>query len=150
MLTTRFQFLLASIAVVALPAFADTPGHHPAYLHALSDLRYARALLNRPQEIHVQRDQAAAIDRIDKAIYELKNASIDDHKNLNDHPRIDANLDRPGRLARVMELLKKIENDIEREEDNANARGWRNAAIKYVREAEGLTEKARRDVRKFE
>jgi hypothetical protein len=148
-LSTRLSGIVLALASLTLPALADTPGRHPAYLHALSDLRYARALLNRPEEIQVVRDQRAAIDSIDKAIYELKNASYDDRKNLEDHPPIDAHWLRPGRIHRSVEMLRKALHDVEKEEDNPAARGWRNAAIGYMRDAVAFAEKAERDEHRF-
>jgi hypothetical protein len=146
---TQLSGIVLALACLALPALADTPGRHPAYLHALSDLRYARALLNRPEEIRVVRDQRAAIDMIDKAIYELKNASYDDRKNLEDHPPIDAAWLRPGRIHRSIEMLNRALHDVEREEDNPAARAWRNSAIHYMRDAAAFAEKAERDEHRF-
>jgi hypothetical protein len=41
--------LAVTLSLISMPqtSFADTPGDHPAYLHALSDLRHARAYLDR-------------------------------------------------------------------------------------------------------
>ena len=55
---------------------------HPAYLHALSDLRYARALLEKPARADVKWDETKAIREIDAAIKEIRAASIDDGKPL--------------------------------------------------------------------
>ncbi len=144
-----FLGLALLLASVTVPAQADTPGRHPAYLRALSDLRYARALLNRPEEYQVARDQHAAIENIDRAIYEIKNASWDDRKNLEDHPPIDAHWLRPHRISRSIELLNKALHDIEHEEDNPAARGWRNAAIHYLQNSIAFAEKAARDEHRF-
>ena len=142
--------VVLALACVTVPAQADIPGRHPAYLRALTDLRYARALLNRPEEYRVARDQHAAIEMIDKAIYELKNASYDDRKNLEDHPPIDAHWLRRRRIERAIEVLKKSLHDVEKEEDNPAARAWRNEAIHYMREAVAFSEKAARDEHRFE
>jgi hypothetical protein len=147
--TIGFLGITLMLACVSVPALADTPGRHPAYLHALSDLRYARALLDRPEEWHVARDQHAAIENIDKAIYELKNASWDDHKNPRDHPPIDAHWLRPRRISRAIEVLHRALHDIEKEEDNPAARAWRNNAIHYLRDSIAFSEKAARDEHRF-
>ena len=81
-------------AVDPVPALAV----HPAYLHAISDLRYARALLYREDWREVMRDQRAAVEEIDRAIGEAKRAAIDDGKNPNDHPPIDRGLGWEGRF----------------------------------------------------
>ena len=59
---------------------------HPRYLSAIADLRYARALLYRPDWREIMRDQRGAVEEIDRAIAEAKQAAIDDGKNPDDHP----------------------------------------------------------------
>src|ERR1700722_16541124 len=61
------------------------PAAHPAYLRALSDLRDARAHLERPDGGQLHQQEKDAIAEIDRAIGEIKAASIDDGKNLGDH-----------------------------------------------------------------
>ncbi|HEY3930296.1 MAG TPA: hypothetical protein VGL89_18130 [Candidatus Koribacter sp.] len=122
---------LAALMALCAPAmFADTPGNHPGYLHAMSDLRYARALLNSSFG-----DQYPAVREISAAMDDLKNASWDDHKNPEDHPRIDAHLERAGRLHKTMEALDSAEHHLMQEEDNAKAAEWRNRALGHIREA---------------
>jgi hypothetical protein len=127
------------VVVVAPP---PGPAQHPAYLHALSDLRYARFLLEKPAKPLVKWDEAGAIREIDAAISEIKGAAIDDGKPLAEHPAPDAAWDHHGRLRKALELLEQSARDIEQKEDNAFARGLRaranghiNNAIKFVREA---------------
>jgi hypothetical protein len=71
---------------------AKVPGPHPAYLHALSDLRAARPYLNDGWRGLREYDDDAVIREIDAAINEIKKASIDDGKGLNDPFRVDAHL----------------------------------------------------------
>ena len=120
---------------------------HPHYLHALSDLRLARAMLDRQQEWNVVRDQYAAVQEIDHAIGEIKRASIDDRKGLEDHEPIDSHLDHRGRLHRVIELLDSADRDLHAEEDNFAALGWRQAAIHHVDDARGAVHRAMDDKR---
>src|ERR1700743_3921644 len=96
----RNKLLLGGLlALVSLAANADMPGKHPAYLHALSDLRAARWMLeHRPGDAAVSAQEDVAITEIDKAIGEIKKASIDDGKNLEDQPRGQGIKDRPGLL----------------------------------------------------
>src|ERR1700753_2160265 len=69
----------APVAQPAPPPPAPMPaGNHPAYLHALSDLRMARAFLERPANVVVKWDEKRAITEIDAAIREIKEAAIDD------------------------------------------------------------------------
>src|SRR6202142_3338641 len=103
------------VAACTALTFADEPGRHPAYLHALTDLRHARAHLGQfAATEHMDREEQHAIDEIDKAIGEIKRAAIDDGKNLEDHPPADAHMDRRGRFHRALELLDKAHNDIAR------------------------------------
>jgi hypothetical protein len=70
--------LLVFLAV-PFAANADLPGKHPAYLHALGDLRTARWMLeHRPGDAAVSEHEDMAIMEIDKAIGEIKHAAIDD------------------------------------------------------------------------
>ena len=121
------------------------PAIHPAYLRAISDLRYARALLYREDWRPVMRDQHAAVDEIDRAIHEAKNAAIDDGKNPNDHPPIDRGFGWEGRFRKAMELLNSAEHDLSEAETNGAAASWRNAALGNVRNAKAFVAKAMRD-----
>jgi hypothetical protein len=66
-------------------------GPHPAYQHALIDLRAARRYLNEgmPASVPVKRDADAATKHIDAAVTEIKEASIDEDKSLHDSYRVD-------------------------------------------------------------
>ena len=67
--------LLVGVAAAAPLATQaqQVPGPHPAYLHALSDLRAARHYLNDGWAWEpVRRDDNAAIREIDAAIDEIK------------------------------------------------------------------------------
>ena len=110
-------------------------GRHPAYLHALSDLRAARAHLERHDGGELRHEEKEAIHAIDDAINEIKKAAIDDGKYLNDHPPVDAGLDYAGRLHRAKELLEKARQDIAREEDNSFAQGLQQRAFGHIDKA---------------
>jgi hypothetical protein len=140
----------AVMAILLAACAAPKPApaqEHPHYLHALSDLRLARAFLDRQQEWNVMRDQFTAIGEIDHAIGEIKRASIDDHKDLRDHEPIDSHLDHNGRLHKVMELLDAADRDLHAEEDNYASLGWRDAAIHHVNEARNSVYRAMQDKR---
>jgi hypothetical protein len=71
----RAALMSAGILTVAAPATmqAQVPGPHPAYLHALSDLRAARHYLADGWAWGpVKHDDDMAIHEIDKAIDEIK------------------------------------------------------------------------------
>jgi len=132
--------LMATFAVLLLTAFAaaDTPGVHPAYLHALTDLRHARAHLE-PMipNARVERAEQRAIAEIDAAIREIKEAAIDDGKPLSDHPPVDAQWGRTDRLNRAMELLDRARKDINQHESDGYARGLKRRALHHIDEAQG-------------
>jgi hypothetical protein len=132
----RLAVLVFVLTLCAGVSMADDPGRHPAYLHALTDLRHARAHLERftPSD-RLNDEEQQAIDEIDRAIGEIKKASIDDGKNLNDHPPVDMHMDRSGRYHRALELLDKAHNDIDREEDDAFAQGLKHRALHHIDEA---------------
>jgi hypothetical protein len=140
--------LTMTVLVAACAAPHPAPAQeHPPYLHAMSDLRLARAILDRPQEWNVMHDQAVAMQEIDRALGEIARASMDDHKNPHDPEPIDAHLDHRGRLKKVMELLDSADHDLRAVENNPAAVGWRDSAIQHVDEARGAVHRAFEDKR---
>jgi hypothetical protein len=138
------------LLLIALPfaANADLPGKHPYYLHALTDLRSARWMLeHRAGDPAVSANEDVGVAEIDKAIGEIKRAAIDDGKNIQDHPAVDLPNDRPGRLHRALDLLRKVHSDLNREEDDPMTRGLKDRALHHVDEAIHATEHAIADAR---
>jgi hypothetical protein len=132
-LTLSLVGLAAAIVPVAMNA--DTPGHHPAYLRARSDLRRAQLLLQVREEPNVTRRLAEADREVGAAIGEIDRAAIIDRKDLEDHPHVDAFPDRRRRFGRIVELLRSARRDLGSEEDSGRARGWRDAAYRHIDEA---------------
>jgi len=127
-------------------AQADTPGQHPFYLHALSDLRGARWEINhRPGNWAMSVHENEALREIDAAIHELKNASIDDGKNPEDHPPVDERPDHVGRLHAAHDLLMQAHSDVAREEDDPMARGLQHRALEHIDAAMHETDRAIHD-----
>ena len=130
------RITLVALAVVLLFTLTATQvfaqGKHPAYLHALSDLRAARAHLERHDGGELRHEEKEAIHAINEAINDIKKASIDDGKDLNDHPPVDAGLDHTGRLHRAKQLLEKAHEDIAHEEDNRSAQGLQQRAFGHI------------------
>lgn len=137
----------ALLLSLSFAASADLPGQHPYYLHALSDLRAARWLVeHRPGDAAVSGQEDIAIGEIDAAIGEIKHAAIDDGKDIHDHEQLDAPADHPGRLHKALEVLRKVHSDVAREEDDPRTRGLRDRAVGHVDSAIHATEHAIRDV----
>jgi hypothetical protein len=120
---------------------------HPAYLHALSDLRDARAHLERPDGGELHEQEKRAVHEIDDAISEIKRASIDDGKDINDHVPVDTHLDWPGRLHKALELVSRAHNDVAHEEDNGFAQGLQQRALDHIDRAHHHIEEAIQVVR---
>ncbi len=136
--------LMLALTAYTPQASADQPGKHPAYLHALSDLRVARWNLKRRKgDTEVKWDESKAIADIDGAIKKIKEASIDDGKNLEDHPADDAgdNYYR-GRLHRALDSLRAAKEDVNQEEDNDFAKHLKHRAIEDIENAERRTREA--------
>jgi hypothetical protein len=129
-----FKWLLLVVAF-GWAASLGARAEHPHYLHALSDLRFARACITSgemgPRGHYV-------VEQIDLAINDIKTASIDDGKPLQDHPPIDANIDFHGRFHRALELLDSAHADVNREEDNDFARGLKHHALKHIDRARDI------------
>jgi hypothetical protein len=138
-----FAAALAGCVVAPPPPPPAPPAHHPAYIHALTDLRDARwNLAHRPGDAAVSGQEDVAIVEIDAAINDAKTAAAYDGKNLNDHPQEDARLDHSGRLHHALELLHKAHNDIGQEEDNPSTRALRNSAEHHIDAAIQATTRA--------
>ena len=145
----NFRTGLLTLTVMLAPIIvsADAPGRHPAYLRARTDLRTAQMLMRVHDEPNVMRNLRAADEEIEAAIREVDRAAAIDRKDLDDHPRPDVNLDRRGRLRKVVELLRSSRRDLAREEDNGPARGWRDAAYRHIDAALGHVHRAAVDLR---
>jgi hypothetical protein len=141
MTTVRVLCMNALVLLFAL-ATGAAPQQHPAYLHALSDLRDARAHLQRPNGGALEHQEQDAIAEIDKAIGEIKAASIDDGKNIDDHAPVDEHLQWGGRLHRALQLLDKAQGDISKEEDNGGAQGLKHRAIDHIARARAHVKEA--------
>jgi hypothetical protein len=126
-------FVIAGFALLAGCAAVPQPQRHPAYLHALSDLRAGRWLIeHHPGDWAQTTDEVEAVRQIDAAINDIKKAAFNDGKNTNDHPRVDENPDHRGRIHEALQFLNKARADIAREEDNAFAGGLRDRAIGHI------------------
>src|ERR1700727_694900 len=135
--------VLGGLLLLPLLANADLPGKHPAYLHALSDLRSARWMLeHRAGDAAVSGQEDVAITEIDAAIREIKKAAIDDGKDIHDHMGVSDVADRPGRLHKALDLLHKTHDDVAREEDDPATRGLRDRAVGHIDGAIRATEQA--------
>jgi hypothetical protein len=149
----KIQRLFCVCAVLLLGLFGTSKANaagssnafdqHPYYLHALSDLRAARWMIeHRPGNWVQTQDEIEAVRRIDAAINEIKKASIEDGKNLEDHPPVDELADHNGRLHKALEFLRKARQDISHDEDNVFAQGLQARAYGHIDGAIGAVKRA--------
>jgi len=128
--------------LLPLAAFAQF-GRHPGYLHAIQDLKHARGLIARPDFTNVEADENRAVHEIDECLRDLDKAAWLDHKPL-EMPVFpdDAGIDFKGRLHKALDLLRKAHNDMDKEEDDPAAVGFRDRANHHVDRAIGFTRRA--------
>lgn len=135
--------LASAVRSQAKPVPPASNGDHPYYLHALSDLRAARWMLeHRPGNWAQTNDEVEAVHQIDAAIGEIRRAAIDDGKNIEDHPAVDEHPDHRGRLHAAVDFLKKARQDISHDEDNQFAQGLQMRAYDHIDRALGATHRA--------
>jgi hypothetical protein len=146
---TRTMIGFSTLAVaflVAVPAtFGDTPGRHPAYLRARTDLRRAERLLDWRELGNVRNDLNDSLSHVRAAIKEIDDAAVLDRKDLIDNPPVDTYPDRPGRFRAIAQFLSGAKRDIEREEDNPAAKRWRDHALNHINLAIAALRRAARD-----
>src|ERR1700691_3044593 len=117
-MTRTHQLLISAVGAAALFAAtlsADTPGRHPRYLHARTDLRTAQMLMRVHDEPNVMRHVDAVHGEIAAAVAEIDRAGVIARKDWVQNPPIDARLDRPGRFREAMKLLARARKDINEE-----------------------------------
>jgi hypothetical protein len=138
-----FAGMVSAFGLAGCVTAQPVPGPHPAYLHALSDLRAARHYLNDGWAWEpVRRDDNAAIREIDAAISEIKRAAIDDGKGVNDPFPIDTGISPRGRFVKAKELLRAAHEDLSHAEDVPSSRGLRDRAIMHVDRAHQIVNQA--------
>jgi hypothetical protein len=141
----RVMLVAAAAMAMAAPMAiqAQVPGPHPAYLHALSDLRAARHYLHDGWAWGaVRHDDDMAVREIDSAINEIKRAAIDDGKGDADPFPIDRGLSPHDRFRKANELLAAAHHDLDRAEDVPQSRGLRDRALMHIDQAHGIVDNA--------
>ena len=121
------------LMVAGSAARADLPGRHPAYVHALSNLRAAIWMLEHsPGNPAVSAHEDAAIHRIEAAFQEIKQAAVWDGKDLRGSVPPNIPPDYRGRLHQAIDLLREAHGDLAQEEDDPDSRGLQHRAIEHV------------------
>jgi hypothetical protein len=128
----HLEFLLL-VSAIAVAKASEKPQNHSSYLHALSDLRAARWLIeHRTGTWELTKNELNAIKEIDETIKSIKGAAIDDNKSIDDHPTVDERPERIDRLNEADEFLKKAHEDIDQDNDDSFANGLRNNSYEHI------------------
>lgn len=144
--------LVAALALAALSSSfsasaGPVPGHHAAFLHALSDLRHAQwNLTHRPGDAAVNEQERVAAAETERAISEVMQAAGDNGENVAQEEHVDTPLEQAGALHHAQELLQQARQDVSQREDNPAARRERDRAIEHIDRALQATHHAIRDV----
>ncbi len=145
----RLALAIALSATVAAPVLADEPGRHPAYLHALTDLRTAAWQVDhrRPEDGRVATDEAIVHDELVAAIRDFEHAAYRDGKNVDWQPPPDVALAPEGRMHAAIDLMRRARADVARPEDDPRARDLQQHGLAHVDAALDAARHAVGDVR---
>lgn len=129
--TAAFGLCTLLVLAPSTPAQAE----HPRYLHALSNLRQARAVLQTDDRREFAGERDHAIEEIDHAIKEIKIAVMEEGRNpsYTPPPADRGNADRPMRSA--LGLLDEADEDVMRGVDEGLFPGLQGRAVRHIDEA---------------
>ena len=133
---------LGLLAFVMLSQATAAQAQFPAYLHAISDLRTARAYLEQDTRSHGAGARHHAIEQIDKAIDEMKKAAIDDGKNPWHTPPPQSGGDPGMPVHSAIRLLNEAHGDVARGQDSPENRGLQIRSLKHIDEARKVLEES--------
>jgi len=142
-LSTLFCLIGVSVPL----ALTQTPGSHPEYTNARSDLRAAQILMRVHDDRDVMNKLKVADVEIDKAVWEIDHAGVLDKMKINEHPPVNMSFDRVGRFQKVRDLLVNARSIVEHKESDAKAAPWREEALKRINTALGLVKQAASDLK---
>jgi hypothetical protein len=114
--------------VPATPAKAQMP----AYLHALSDLRTARAYLQMDTRHEGEHARARAIDEISRAIDDIKVAARDDGKNPWHTPAPQSGGNPGWPVHSAVKLLREARGDVDHGHDLPENHGLRERSVDHI------------------
>ncbi len=128
MFRTMRMGLLAAIALTLSLSYAAWAGQkHLGYVHALDDLRTARALLQRTGDAQIpngsQDEVSLALANIDEAIAQINTESPDNGKKSHDVSAIDPHTKWSKRLSMSYRMLDQAKQDCGKEKDDSGNAG---------------------------
>jgi hypothetical protein len=129
---------VAAFALLAFTVLAPATQAHaqfPAYLHAISDLRTARAYLEMDNRHESEHARHHAIEQISKAIDDIKVAAVDDGKNPwhTPPPQSGGNPGYPVHSA--VKLLREARGDVDHGHDRPENHGLRERSLDHINQA---------------
>ena len=134
MRTLKPLILAASVLLTLLIFVPATPAkaQFPAYLHALSDLRTARAYLQMDTRREGEHARAHAIDQINRAIDDIKVAARDDGKNPWRTPAPQSGGNPSWPIHSAVKLLKEARGDVDHGHDLPENHGLRERSVDHI------------------
>lgn len=108
------------------------PEQHPYYSHAMTDLRIARDLLDRPDQPRVEQGERRAMEAINQALHAMHDAAIDDGKDPFQRMPPDAQYRPDDRFHQALRLLDKAGQDASHEEDDPYLRGLQHYILSQI------------------
>jgi hypothetical protein len=146
----KFVKSLTLAVIVAAPLFfgaqVSQAQDHPNYIRALADLRLMHSYLTHvrqsPPDVEVMR--AHALHEIEAAYNEVKEAAIQDGKDVNTALPVDANITPADHYRKAREAGNAAWADINKEEDNGFAHGLKHRALDHIEEANHTLDKIER------
>ncbi|WP_083338879.1 hypothetical protein [Chromobacterium sphagni] len=118
------------------------PAEHPYYLHAMSDLRQARAYLARQDYPQIMEDERHAVAEIDAALGEMQRAAFEDGKQPWRYEQPDARLSPTDRFHKALELLGSARRDASHQEDDPWVRDLQHRILHHVDAAHHAVQQA--------
>jgi hypothetical protein len=125
----------AAVALLSLLILAPATMAHaqePAYLHALSDLRSARAYLEYDTRPSFAGHRQHAIENIQKAIDEIKIAARDDGKNPWHTPPPQSGGGEGWPVHSAVRLLREARGDVDHGFDRPENHGLRERSVEHI------------------
>jgi hypothetical protein len=126
---------LALLTVLFLAQAMPVQAQEPAYLHALSDLRSARAYLQYDNRPAWAGHRQHAIEQIDKAINEIKIAAMDDGKNPWRQPPPQSGGSEGWPIHSAVKLLREARHDVDHGFDRPANHGLRERSVEHIDKA---------------
>lgn len=126
---------VAALALMTILLFVparQAQAQTPSYLHAISDLRSARAYLqmdNRPNEADAR---ARAIEEINHALDDIKVAAVNDGKTPWQTPPPQSGGDPNLPIHTAVRLLREARSDVDHGHDRPENQGLRERSVRHI------------------